>query len=1142
MPTAPLGTLLHHIHRVGGGGESIAASDRTLLQRFARNHDEAAFAELVRRHGALVFAVCRRALGHTQNAEDAFQATFMVLARKAGSERWQETVDRWLYKVAYHMARKLKDAVRRRSQKETLARGIRAENSGKQNVLEFSSILDQELHRLAPRYRNALLLCYLQGKTRDQAARQLAWSLRTLDRRLQQGRELLRVRLVRRGLPLSAALITAGLTQETMAGGVAALRAVATTKAVMASLAATGSKEGLSATALMLANSALKGMLASRVKIAIALAVALSFAATGAGVATCRLLAANDEPRAKESVPTLVSHSGDERKATQNAVPSRLDRYGDPLPPDAISRLGTLRFRPGGFTGFLRYTSDGKSLVSGGRDVHVWDSSTGKELLPFREQSATGSRVTALSPDGTLLIPDTDGIGLWDVSSGRRLRFLGAGAYSDACFSTDGSTVAAVGSISGTAELFDTATSRKIWSWSARENHGLTCVAFANRGELVAVAGWNTVQDPPLTGNSIWLLDAATGKEVRRIDLTAKSPYKMAVSPDGALLGAIYRPESKDHLETNIGVWEVATGRELLHLVPPTKDGSGRQKLFSALIFMPEGKSLLTASGEDGLIEWDLATGQELRRLGRGLTNSQVLAISPDGKTVACALAVIRLIDRKTGAELGPVAGHYLPVGAISFPSDNRRVVTLSGARTIALWDSVTGTEQRRWNELDFDTSSWVAQDGHTVFSMKRHTKMLRVWNLHTGEDRMRIALGFAGQEPYLRAIAPDASVLEAGDYNDDTLHLIDVPTGKRRTPIKNPGLKGFSRIQFASDAKSLTVFCDDHAIQVWDLVKGVKLRQFGPVGDAVMRAGPIAIGSRGIIYTAAVSPDGKWIAYGNGNGYFLLLDALTGRVIRQLNKQPGWISVVAFSPDSRLVAWACWADHLVHLLELATGEERRCFAGHQGSVLSIAFSRDNALLISGSNDTTALVWDLTNRLTAKQGPHDAPAKLDLDMAWRELAITDAANAWLAMQRLVNAPERAVTYIEARVQPARKMEPTLAARLIADLDSNDFAIRERATRLLEEHGEPAVSWCQKALQGEPSPEACRRLEAFVNKQEHARWYPTGVRLRSLRAVELLERIGTAEARSVLESLAAGAAEAMVTQEAKAALERLGKHD
>jgi RNA polymerase sigma factor (sigma-70 family) len=212
MINAKHSPVVRHIRRLAAAQTQCQLSDGQLLQRFAAAHDEAAFEALLRRHGAMVLGVCRRVLRDPHEAEDVLQAVFLVLARKAASICKQESVGCWLHGVAHRLALKAKAETARRRNREAKGAARRSENPlGKMTWEQIEPILDEELGRLADKHRAPLVLCYLEGKTRDEAAQQLGWSIRTLLRRLQEGRELLRGRLTRRGVTIGTALVTASL-------------------------------------------------------------------------------------------------------------------------------------------------------------------------------------------------------------------------------------------------------------------------------------------------------------------------------------------------------------------------------------------------------------------------------------------------------------------------------------------------------------------------------------------------------------------------------------------------------------------------------------------------------------------------------------------------------------------------------------------------------------------------------------------------------------------------------------------------------------------------------------------------------------------------------------------------------------------
>src|SRR5262245_46216702 len=222
MTTATLDTVLRHLHRLVG-----VPADRTpdsdLLGRFVQARDEAAFAELVRRHGPMVRSVCHSVLRHRHDAEDAFQATFLVLARKADTIRKRSSLGAWLYEVAYHLALRARaGAARQRGLGPWETAMPAADPLLDMTLRELQLALHDELQQLPEKYRTPLVLCYLEGQTQDVAARQLGLCKGALRGRLNRGRERLRRRLADRGLALSAGGVVAALAARSAAGAVSA--------------------------------------------------------------------------------------------------------------------------------------------------------------------------------------------------------------------------------------------------------------------------------------------------------------------------------------------------------------------------------------------------------------------------------------------------------------------------------------------------------------------------------------------------------------------------------------------------------------------------------------------------------------------------------------------------------------------------------------------------------------------------------------------------------------------------------------------------------------------------------------------------------------------------------------------------------
>jgi RNA polymerase sigma factor (sigma-70 family) len=275
--------LLSYIRRLAAPAHT-QVSDRELLERFASGHEECAFAALVQRHGPMVLNVARRVLHNRDDAEDVFQAAFLVLLRKANRLHWKESIGNWLYDVAYRLALEAKTAAaRRRVHEVQVPQHPSGDLPAELSWRELQTLLDEELHRLPVSYRVPLILCYLEGATRDEAAQRLGWSLSTFKRRLERGRELLRLRLVRRGLTVSAALFAPMLMQNTAQATLPAGLARATVRTALQFQAGRALAELVSASTAALVEGGLKIMMVTKLKLATAMLAAVGvFAAAGA--------------------------------------------------------------------------------------------------------------------------------------------------------------------------------------------------------------------------------------------------------------------------------------------------------------------------------------------------------------------------------------------------------------------------------------------------------------------------------------------------------------------------------------------------------------------------------------------------------------------------------------------------------------------------------------------------------------------------------------------------------------------------------------------------------------------------------------------------------------------------------------------
>jgi RNA polymerase sigma factor (sigma-70 family) len=267
MPAKTLGDVLRYLRPEGAIAGACQVSDRELVERFVTGRDQAAFERLVARHGPMVLNVCRRILADAHAAEDAFQATFLVFVQKAGRLRSGELVANWLHGVARRTAARARvEAARRRSRESAIVpEGSSPDPLEGVSARELLVLIDAEIARLPERYRAPIIACHLEGRTRDEAARDFGWSLATVARRLEQGRKLLAARLARRGVALAAVSPLALLVNSAVSGQVPGPLAGSTITAG-AVAAHGGSAASIVPAAAALAEGVMKAMFRQRIK------------------------------------------------------------------------------------------------------------------------------------------------------------------------------------------------------------------------------------------------------------------------------------------------------------------------------------------------------------------------------------------------------------------------------------------------------------------------------------------------------------------------------------------------------------------------------------------------------------------------------------------------------------------------------------------------------------------------------------------------------------------------------------------------------------------------------------------------------------------------------------------------------------
>jgi RNA polymerase sigma-70 factor (ECF subfamily) len=917
MSGPSLNRVVHFLHRAAA--PAVGEEDGELLRRFVGAGEEAAFAGLVRRHGAMVLGVCRRLLNDAHEAEDAFQATFLVLARRAAAVRKQDSVASWLYGVAYRVSRRARAAAAQRARAVGAAVEpvSTADPTAEAAWRELRPVIDEELGRLPEKYRTPLVLCYLEGKTNEEAAQLLGWTKGTVSGRLARARDLLRPRLARRGLGLAAGAVAVLLAQHGAAPASAAL-VETTVKAVLAG--------SLSAPAAALAQGVIRAMFRKKIMTVAALVVGIGL--VGGGVDLLKqYTSGGEEPPAKgkpgvvftlpeepKKAPKMEADDLPKLQGTWRAV--ALEHNGTKLSAEAVKKFrvvirdNTVTFDPDGNKREARFALGTNSkpkaiLLKAGpkapmvRGIYAldeerlklcFDNDTGKTTpTEFATTPDSGLTLITLERAAAVAKPPAEKqyafemkekpwkeVIEWfaDVSG---LRYTGKetppGAFTFTPPKGKQYTIPEIVDILNEALLADKKTPYLLIRRPKQPPAGTFALVPADQ-KLPPLSLRIDLEDLDKFGRTeiVWVevrLKGGHSAEVIAVLRKHHSPWGSATTTGGGRLLML--------TDTTAAVREIIkalrAADELAEGAAP-RTFKGSDSPVRGVAFSPDGKVVWTCAEDGRVLAWDVATGKERIRAMTDRTKCLALAISPEGKRV--------LIGGTTEATEGKGnAPRKVDVGVMALYTKQ-----FKGA---GIWREVSDAGVR---------AVAFSPDGKRVAAACDNGLVL-VRDAEAGRIVKTL-----GRKEYGRittvAFSPDGKLLAAGSAHKK-VRFWDMATG-RETPVELNPPGAVTTVQFSPDGRTL-VTAGDGKVYLWDVAAGKELFRF-EAGKEGARA-------------AAFSPDGKLIVAAGPEGRLRGWQATTGEGPWSVEANKKGVNAVAFSPDGELLATA-GADGEVRLWPVA--------------------------------------------------------------------------------------------------------------------------------------------------------------------------------------------------------------------------------
>ena len=914
-------------------------SDAELLAQFVATRDPAAFAALVNRHGPLVWGACRRRARDSHAAEDAFQTTFLALARNAAAVRRPEALAAWLHRVAVRCTAALRPP---REPMSALPPDVPTRASGPAAAAEgrdLERVIDAEIDALPEPFRLAFVLCEVEERSAAAAAAALGCAVGTVESRLTRARERLRSRLTRRGIT-AGALVGLGLAAD----------AVPATARAAAVALGTGAAPAPFARAA-LADQAARGPWSVGMGTGVGLAGAVLLVGVGGLV-----WALGRPPEPAASAPTARAIPGPELQVPE-ADQFRRNRENFPLPPEAIARVGDPWLRHAGSPDRMAFSQDGRFLATaaaGDRWLRVWDLSAGRPRTHLSLAADEAPVAVGLSADGAALravvrtAAGATELREYDTFRGLETHRRAVPTPTAAVFDSAGDLLALA--LSGEVRMLNAATAIEQWRAAAPDASSVE-VAFVGRDRLAVLR---------TEADRVRLFNLASGKPTDELVEAGAKMTLPAVSADGRTM-AVWLP-----LQNRVRVWDLAERRIVHTIVPPFPP--------CALSVTPDGSQVAVFTEFRGATLWAARSPGPYRTVES--KGGEAGRFSPDGTVLAVAardFGVADLVDARSGQLTTTSAGETQGVVPVGFGPDGHRLLLLGWMRWLDYPTSGDGPPRV--------VSPGAAPGDHCLFPAADRaavstdrTLLVRAGAVDAGAGEYVLeVIDIATQAPKARIPVRNRPVRPAFSPDGKTVYAIvkrhvcgwDVASGRQVVRSNAPAGELVGKLLVSPDgrylATALNVLVDSQragSIQVWDARTGDSLI----AAEAGHGRPHIAFSPDGKRFAAAAVPDGEVQHESEIRVWDLESRTVTATF-------PGYDGQPAFSPDCRSLAVT--RDDHVALLEFASGQVRHVFQHHGPVEPALAWRPDGRVLAAASPEAPVYLWDVIGDRTGQVAPWD---------------------------------------------------------------------------------------------------------------------------------------------------------------------------